>query len=51
MRPHSGRWRQTRLFDVTGAENMEDLLARGEKIVRDDAPMASPPQSLGAHDA
>ena len=39
-----------RLFDVPETKDVEDLLTRGEEIVRDDAAMASPPDCLGAHD-
>ena len=39
-----------RLLHVAGAEDMENLLARGDQIVRDDPAMASPPEAFRAHD-
>ena len=45
-----GFGRQTRVLDVTEAEDVEHLLPRGDQIVRDDPAMASPPEAFRAHD-
>jgi hypothetical protein len=49
-RPEERRSRHAGRFHVAGAENVQDLLAAGDEIVRDDAPMAAPPDGFGAHD-
>src|SRR4051794_7153431 len=39
-----------RLRDVVGPKNVEHGLAAGEQVIRDDPPVAAPPDRLGAHD-
>lgn len=42
--------RQARLLNVRGVEDVHDPFTGCNQIVRDDPSMASPPDSLGAHD-
>ena len=41
--------RHPRRLDVAFAENVKDLFARSDEIVRNNPAMASPPDGLGAH--
>src|SRR3569623_1176405 len=45
-----GAGRQGGRLEVSRSKDVEHLFARGEEVVGDDAPMATPPHCLGAHD-
>src|SRR5262249_39169134 len=50
IRAQSRRLRHARRLDAVGAENVKDRFLLGDQIIRDNAPVASPPHRLGAHD-
>src|SRR5438445_13901252 len=50
VRPTLGGRREMGASHVVHPEDVEDRLSFADQVIRDDAPMAPPPQGLGAHD-
>src|SRR5437879_5809325 len=50
VRPTLGGRREMGASHVVHPEDVEDRLSFADQVIRDDAPMAPPPEGLGAHD-
>lgn len=46
----NGTRRQAGGFDVARSKDMQNLISRGEQVIGDDSPVATPPQDFGAHE-